>query len=136
MKNTSRRKARELAFQALYQRNKIGVVSEESQLFDSTELDQENRQFASEMIEQCWTNIEQVDSTIQQHLKEWRQSRLSDGLNAILRLGAAEILFIPETEGKIVINEALEICRSFLGEKPVKMCNGVLHGIWTSKNES
>lgn len=133
MKNTSRRKARESAFQVLYQRNKIGVMAEETLILDPKELDQDSLTFSRNLIDKCWENMEEVDNQIQQNLKDWKQSRLSETLNAVLRLATSELLFFPETDGKVVINEALELCRAYLGESPVKMCNGVLHGIWSKQ---
>lgn len=108
-------------------------MAEETLILDPKELDQDSLTFSRNLIDQCWENLEEVDNQIQQNLKDWKQSRLSETLNAVLRLATAELLFFPETDGKVVINEALELCRTYLGESPVKMCNGVLHGIWSKK---
>ena len=48
---------------------------------------------------------------------------------AILRLAVFEFLHAPETPKKAVINEALELARTFSTEAAVKFVNGVLDGI-------
>jgi len=44
----------------------------------------------------------------------------------ILRLGAFELIACPEAPLKVVINEAIELCKRFGGEESRKFVNGVL----------
>jgi len=125
----SRRSARILAFQILYQRENLGVFEEtEQSLFQFAELKQKHRTFATNLIQNAWENQKQIDQAISSNLSTWRQTRLSSTLNTILRLSTCELL-MKELDDKIIINEAIEICRHFSDEVATKLCNGVLNSI-------
>ena len=47
----------------------------------------------------------------------------------VLRLGVYEMLAEPETPSKVIINEAIELARSYSGEEAVAFVNGVLDAI-------
>ena len=47
----------------------------------------------------------------------------------ILRMAVCELLRDPETPPAVVINEALELARTFSTEDAVKFINGMLDGI-------
>jgi len=134
MPNSSRRQARILAYQVIYNRQKLGIQSEgESLLLDATELTDDHLQFSHSLIKSTWQNLERIDQTIQTHLQNWKQSRISVSLNALMRVCSCELLFFPETDGKIVLNEAMEMCKSYVEEKATGILNGVLHAIWQER---
>ena len=131
---SSRRKARILAFQVVYHRKKIGIQKEgEELLFTNTYLSKDHRNFSQNLIDTSWRELENIDQAIQQHLINWRQTRISETLNALLRISICELLFFPETDQKIVFNEAIEICRDYVDKRATKILNGVLHSIWQDK---
>ena len=47
----------------------------------------------------------------------------------ILRLAVYEFLNESDTHAKVIINEALELARSFSGDESVRFINGILDGI-------
>ena len=47
----------------------------------------------------------------------------------ILRLAVHEFLHEPETPAKVIINEALELARTFSGDEAVRFINGMLDAI-------
>ena len=47
----------------------------------------------------------------------------------ILRLALYEFLHAPGTDAKVIINEALELARSFSGEEAVRYINGILDSL-------
>jgi N utilization substance protein B len=47
----------------------------------------------------------------------------------VLRLAVYEFLHEPGTPAKVVINEALELARTFSGEEAVRFVNGLLDAI-------
>ena len=47
----------------------------------------------------------------------------------MLRLAIYELLTEVGTPGKVIINEALELARTFSGEEPVPFINGVLDAV-------
>ncbi len=130
----TRRNARILAFQITYHRTKIGIQREgEELLFANTSLTSKHREFCRKLIDTTWKEQDKIDLVIQRYLKNWKQTRITDTLNALLRVGTCELLFFPETDGKIVFNETIEICRHYVDERATKLCNGVLHTIWQNE---
>lgn len=131
MPKSSRRKARILAFQIVYNRQKLGIQTEGEALHSSfSSLSDDHRQFSHDLVNTTWQNLERIDQTIQSHLINWKQSRISISLNALLRVCSCELLFFPDTDGKIVLNEAIEICKTFVDDSATGILNGVLHAIW------
>jgi transcription antitermination protein NusB len=131
MPKSSRRKARILAFQIVYNRQKLGIQTEGEALHSSfSSLSDDHRQFSHDLVNTTWQNLERIDQTIQSHLINWKQSRISISLNALLRVCSGELLFFPDTDGKIVLNEAIEICKTFVDDSATGILNGVLHAIW------
>jgi N utilization substance protein B len=47
----------------------------------------------------------------------------------VLRLATYEMLAIPDTPARVVINEALELARAFSGEEAVSFVNGILDAV-------
>ena len=127
----TRRKAREIAFLTIYQREKIGISTEgEVLLIKNEKLHKKHKHFMKQLICVTWNHLEEIDKKIQEKLENWRQSRLNSSLNALLRIGVCELILMKETEGKVVINECIEICKKYVGESAVKLCNGVLNAVW------
>jgi len=128
MPKPSRHKARILAFQTIYSRQKLGInLLAEDQLIAESGLQGKYRDFTLELVEKTWNRLDEIDKIIQNNLKNWKQQRITDTLNALLRIGIGELLQYSETECKIIINEAIEICKKYVDEKATKICNGVLH---------
>ena len=61
--------------------------------------------------------------------EHWRLERLNVLDRLILRLAIYELLHEPETPSKVVINEALELARTFSGDDAVRFVNGVLDAV-------
>ena len=130
MPNSSRHHARITAFQIIYNRSRLGIIPESEALFiDQASLSKEHREFCNKLVATIFENKSQIDLGIQKHLKHWKQNRISESLNAVLKLGTCELLFTPELDAKVALNESIEICKAFVGEKATKICNGVLHAV-------
>jgi N utilization substance protein B len=65
--------------------------------------------------------------------EHWRLDRMNVVDRLILRLATYELLHEPETPASVVINEALELARSFSSDEAVPFVNGVLDAI--SRNQ-
>ena len=46
-----------------------------------------------------------------------------------MRMAIYELLSEPGTPAKVIINEAIELVRTFSGEEPVPLINGVLDAV-------
>lgn len=136
MSAPSRRKSRELAVKLIYSRDRLNDTNEmERFIHPSSHKGEDIDEFADELTEIAWNNLVAIDEIIQKNLKNWKQNRISPVLNAILRISIGEILFYQKTDGKVILNEAIELCKSLVGEQATKICNGVLHAVWSTENE-
>jgi transcription antitermination protein NusB len=61
--------------------------------------------------------------------EHWRLERMNVLDRLILRIAIYELVHEPETPAKVVINEALELARTFSGDDAVRFINGVLDAI-------
>ena len=132
----SRHHGREAALQMLYQWE-VGRVSmfEVRQTFWSHSaetrepLSDELRAFATRLADGVATRVEELDPIIAEAAEHWRLERMNVMDRLILRLAVYEFLHEPATPGKVVVNEALELARSYSGEEAVAFVNGVLDAI-------
>ena len=132
----SRHLAREAALQMLYQWE-VGRVSmfEVRQTFWShaaetrAPLAEELRAFATGLADGVATRVEELDPVIAEAAEHWRLERMNVMDRLILRLAVYEFLHEPDTPGKVIINEALELARSFSGDESVRFINGLLDAI-------
>lgn len=76
---------------------------------------------------------EAIDETITKHLKNWTINRLERTNLLLLRLATYELLYQPEVDKRIVMNEAIELTKSFNDEKASKFVNGILQSIVDDK---
>ena len=131
-----RHRAREAALQMLYQwefgRLTMPEVRETFWSHDDETgdpLSAELRAFAVGLAEGVVSAVEQLDPMIAEAAEHWRVERMNVTDRLILRLAVYEFLHEPETHVKVIINEALELARSFSGDEAVRFINGILDGI-------
>lgn len=84
--------------------------------------------FARGLFSGIITNLEELDSIIELHLKSWEISRLGVIDKCILRLGVYEIIKC-NIDAPVAINEAVEIAKAFGEENTGKFVNGILDAI-------
>jgi len=134
----SRRKARILAFQALYAWDSSAGAAEGLLDFSWLEderrasLDEEVASFARLIIAGTLESIEEIDETIRSHLQNWTFERLKRVDLAVLRISAYSLLFQKDIPAQITIDEAIEIVKEYGSEDSYRFINGVLDGIWKS----
>ena len=132
MKVGTRRKARELCLQMLFQRD-MGKQSAEQvrKTFwaERPEVDFETRDFAENLFNVAVDEQSGVDELIQKHAQHWKMDRMAAVDRNVLRTGVAEFLSCRSTPRPVVINEALEIARKFSAPESVHFINGVLDSV-------
>jgi N utilization substance protein B len=132
----SRHRAREAALQMLYTWE-VGRLSLQDvrQTFwshdEETEapLGAELREFAEALAEGVAGAVGDLDPLIAEATEHWRIERMNVLDRLILRLAVYEFLYRPDTHAKVIINEALELARSFSGDESVRFINGILDNI-------
>jgi N utilization substance protein B len=131
----SRRKARILAFQALYSFD-VGKMDSE-QLVSLSWVESKSLEKLSEssnlytrlLIAGTLENLEEIDENISKNLTNWDFERLNRVDLAILRISAYALLYQKDLHPSIVIDEAVQIAKEFGSEDSFKFINAVLDNI-------
>ena len=121
---TARRQAREAALQALYAWQLSGgdALEQMKHLEGHEGADQ---RFAQAVLHGVQGRAAELEALIRPHLDR-QFEKLSPVERAILYIGSFELAAHPETPFKVVLNEAVELGKSFGGTGGHKFVNGVL----------
>lgn len=128
MKLTTRRQARELALQILFQTEFAPQISYQSflELFEHS-LDQEIIAYADQLVKGVQQNKEAIDSKIQSASAHWKVERMATIDRNILRIAVFEMKISADPiKESIVINEAVEIAKKFGTTDSGSFVNGLL----------
>jgi transcription antitermination protein NusB len=149
----SRHRAREAALQMLYQWE-VGRVSaheavrtywpgrdappsaddEHADAVPEVVVDESNRTWANALVAGTIAAVKDADALIAAHSTNWRLERMAVIDRLIMRMAIYEMTAEPGTPPTVVINEALELARTFSGEEPVPLINGVLDAVRKTLN--
>ncbi|MGE5125877.1 MAG: transcription antitermination factor NusB [Betaproteobacteria bacterium] len=126
-----RTKARECAFQILYQREISGeampkVIAAFWQVRSGTAP---MRAMAERLAVGAQGRAQELDREIVAAAANWRLDRMAPVDRTILRLGAYELLAEPETPPAVVLDEAIELAKRFGEADSPAFVNGVLDAI-------
>ncbi|HVJ80597.1 MAG TPA: transcription antitermination factor NusB, partial [Planctomycetia bacterium] len=123
----TRRKAREVALQALYQYDlNPDTDSETIQAYVADQLQFPGLEaFSLGLINGVRERLADIDAKLWKHLDNWALRRLAAIDRNIMRLATYEMVY-GDTPPKVAINEALEICKRFSTEASSAFVNGVL----------
>ena len=131
-----RHRAREAAAQMLYQwevgRSPMPTVVETFWLHDqpdSAGLADDARTFAARLATGVADTVANLDPVISDAAEHWRIERMNVMDRLILRLGVYEFLHETDTPSRVIINEALELARTFSNDDSVRFINGILDAI-------
>ena len=124
---SARREARESALQALYAWQLSGVDPLEAAL-GLEESVKADRGFVQALVRGVRDRKDELDRLIAPHLDR-DASRLSPVERSILYIGTLELAAHPETPFKVVLNEAIELGKSFGATEGHRFVNGVLEKV-------
>ena len=131
-----RHRAREAALQILYQWDLAhrDIVKTADTFFDlqwpNTDPPAEDlREFATALARDTTERLDEIDPLIADTAERWRPERMAILDRLILRMAICEMLRDASTPPVVVINEALELARTFTTEESVKFINGMLDAI-------
>ncbi len=127
----SRRKARELALQMLFQWEQGRHTPEHviSTFLHAQTNDPEEESFACSLFEGTVAEVQDLDRRVSEQAENWRLERMAAVDRNLLRVALYELLHYADTPPAVVINEALEIARRFSGRDSVEFVNGVLDAL-------
>jgi len=136
VKKDPRHRAREAALQILYQweigRRDVDQAADTFFAHQWPTADappEEVEAFAKALAHDTVERLEAIDPLIAETVERWRPERLAVIDRLILRMATCELLRDRSTPAPVVINEALELARTFSTEEAVKFINGMLDAI-------
>jgi transcription antitermination protein NusB len=131
----TRRRAREAALQMLYQ-SEVGRAGAYEAIATywpahdtGHDVPEALREFANGLVRGTLERVKEIDAILTAHAQNWRVERMAVIDRLILRLAVYEFLAEANTPPRVVINEALELARSYSGEEAVAFVNGVLDAV-------
>lgn len=86
----------------------------------------EDKDFIRDLTTGVMDNQKMLDDTIRPIAPEWPIEQIARIDRNILRMAIAELKLMDSTPPKVVINEAVELAKSFGGDNSSKFINGVL----------
>ena len=129
-----RSEARTVALQAMYEFDASGHSPQTAleRLLNESLRGPEVNKFARELVDGTLRNLEKIDKTIGALAPAWPldQTPLVD--RNILRLAMFEMQYNRTTPPKVVINEAVELAKTYGSESSSKFVNGVLGALMDS----
>jgi N utilization substance protein B len=126
-----RRKAREVALQALYEMD-VSDHASDSVIKRSIEvcaLTPDGESFTRGLLEGVVNNRGKIDEQIHSFAPAWPLEQMSAIDRNILRLAIFELLHSKSVPVKVAINEAVELAKSFGADSSPRFINGVLSSI-------
>ncbi len=127
MKVSARHKARELALQGIYswQMSKNAIEQVELALATSNDMQKVDLAYFQSLLRGVAKDVDAVDTAIRPYL-----GRLPEELDpieqAILRMATFELTQRMDVPYRVIINEAIELAKTFGAEESHKFINGAL----------
>lgn len=141
----TRRQARELALQFLYQFDSLKESSSDSEdveellslFWDGNDIasDDDTKEFSSILVRGSCSNLPSIDKILTSYSDNWRLKRMSTIDRNILRIAIYELLYLSNIPPPVTINEAVELGKRFGTEESGSFINGILDKIREAKEE-
>jgi N utilization substance protein B len=118
-----RHEAREKALQTLFQIDGTELtISEAAEHVMGIERDN----FYDLLVQGTHANLEAIDEKLKRHLENWSLERLPKVERTILRMAVFELAFMEDAPASVIMNEAIELSKTFGDDKSSRFVNGVL----------
>jgi N utilization substance protein B len=126
-----RRLAREGALRVLYEVEVGGSPAADAfaRMIDEDRVSGDAADFSKKLVDGILDVRANLDANIAGYVREYDYSRLAAIDRNILRIGAYELLFIPDLPPAVTIDEAIELAKKFSTAESGKFVNGVLERI-------
>ena len=126
----ARRRAREVAFRVAYQADIAGDAYAQAWTLrreSEDRLSADQIELIDDVVRWLDGNAASVDEALQAALDDrWTVVRLAATDRAVLRVAVAELLARPASPARVVLDEAIEIARTFGSADSGAFVNGVL----------
>ncbi len=136
--SNSRRAARELALQLLYELefNPKSPVAAAEEFHTHFTPGQHVPPFTVELVQGVLDHREEIDTLIAAHSENWKLERMQVIDRNALRLGTYEILYLPQIPAAVTLDELIDIVRSFGSQESASFLNAVLDKIRAEKKKT
>ena len=132
---SKRHLARTITMQTLYEWDfnaadepgAIGYLADNKKEF-APEFDDQG--FMVGLVRRVLKHQKDIDTYIVKYAPEWPLEQITTVDRNILRIGVCELVFTPDVQSKVAINEAIELAKTFGGQASGKFVNGVLGAIY------
>lgn len=125
----TRTKARQRAVEALFEAEQRGVGID-----DVFARNPEVNEYAVEIAGLTENNAGRIAEVIESYAKDWPLNRMPAVDRAIARAAVAELIFKKDTDGGVIISEAMEIAQNLSTPESAKFINGLLSQINSIRN--
>ncbi len=88
--------------------------------------DQEDRDFAKELLRKSIVNHDELRELVKEHSKNWDVDRIAFMDVLIMQLAITEFLYFPSIPTKVTMNEYIELSKYYSTEKSRNFINGIL----------
>lgn len=126
-----RRRARELALQALFQFDVQGepFAVELGEFLAQNAEDAEIRRFARQLTEGAWEHRADADAILNKLTVRWSVDRMAVADRNILRMGIYQLSHCRDIPPRVVINEAIELGKRYSTADSPQFINGLLDAV-------
>lgn len=124
-----RHELRERALQALYQVD-VGKAEVDSAvqhvMEDDANVTPAERSFVQRMVRGASLETTEIDNLLNEHVQGWKLDRIARVDLNVLRLAMYELLHEFDVDIATIVDEAVELAKSFSTDESGKFVNGVL----------
>lgn len=128
MGDSSRHHAREFVLQAMYA-SEVGdadALENLERLIEASTLHAKHAEFARGLLKAAIDNSRDADGIIESLAEHWQLERIATVDRLILRLALTELKVLPDVPVKVVLNEAIELAKTFSTGQSSAFVNGIL----------
>ena len=97
--------------------------------WEESRASEKARAFGEALVARTLGSEARIDALLAAALENWKITRLPVVVRSAIRLAICELVIIAEEPPAVVINEALELLRSYMDEDSAKFANGVLEKV-------
>ena len=131
-----RTEAREFFMQLLFQmevQNDYGKEIKERFMQENMK-DSNQQEYFEQLFDATVENLVAIDEKLEAFSENWTVNRMAKVDLAILRLSAAEILYMEDVPDSVSINEAVDLAKKFSCDESGKFINGILGKVARNKD--
>lgn len=130
---TERHRGREAALQLLYQwevgwagSGGSGAASEA--FWGGRRVPDSRRRFTTALVEGTTAHLDAIDTLLASSSHHWRLARMAVIDRLIMRMAIYELVYT-ETPKAVIIDEAIELAKTFSADEAAPFINGILDGV-------